>query len=215
MKTKLIPLISFLVVLFFAACQGPWEEETPVEQKEAEAGVEEVIPEPSPEETRVEEVVEPAKPTPEEIQAKGCPEGQVSNEAGTECYPEEYQEAAQDQIMRMQSQDMVRRFEAGEFGTSEDARLECQVNKAVADLGIEGYGTLVSEMIEEQRSGASLTQQTQQEMFAQRGYVCEEPPAPPTPEELDKKYEKADPKRLEQQCSPESNASPAFREKYC
>jgi hypothetical protein len=53
------------------------------------------------------------------------------------------------------------------------------------------------------------------ELLSNAGYECQEPTAPPTPAELDKTYEKPNPRRLEQQCSPESNASPAFREKYC
>ena len=54
-----------LAGLLLAACAV--QQEQPEEEVAEEAGVEEI-----------------AEPSPEEIQAEGCPEGQVSNEAGTE-----------------------------------------------------------------------------------------------------------------------------------
>jgi hypothetical protein len=97
-RLLLIASLFFAIATLLVGCGAA---ETPVEEAEEEAGVEEVVPE---EETRVEEVVEPAKPTPEEIQAKGCPEGQVSNEAGTACYDAEQRERAQEQVEQMQEE---------------------------------------------------------------------------------------------------------------
>jgi hypothetical protein len=70
-------LVLVATLLFMSACGA--SEETPVEEAEEEAGPEEVEPEPA------------------DIQAEGCSEGQVSNEAGTECYPQEQAERAREQ----------------------------------------------------------------------------------------------------------------------
>ncbi len=113
---------------------------------------------------------------------------------------------------REQAKEGIRQYEAGELGTSEFARLECQVNKAFVDRGKE-Y-TELAQTAGEQAVNDGVTPH---EVLAREGYVCKEPPPPPTPEELDEKYERpdSDPAKLEKQCSPQSNASPAFREKYC
>jgi hypothetical protein len=86
-KVTKVLLVAIAARVFVLGCSTETEEETPVEKAEEEAGAEEIA-----------EPAEPAEPSPEEIQAEGCPEGQVSNEAGTECYPEEEAERAQEQI---------------------------------------------------------------------------------------------------------------------
>ncbi len=75
-KVMKVPLAvaAITATVFVLGCSTVAEEETPVEKAEEEAAA------------GAEEIVEPAEPSPEEIQAEGCPEGQVSNEAGTECY---------------------------------------------------------------------------------------------------------------------------------
>jgi hypothetical protein len=209
---NLVGALLLLPIFFVSACGGG--EEVPVEQQEEEAGVEEVIPEPSPEETRVEEVVEPAKPTPEEIQAKGCPEGLVSNEAGTECYPEEHKQRAQEQIEQGQAQQTIRNFEEV-GGPAAPPKLECQYAKVYLDLGKEDGEAYLQQHFEAGSAALKAGEQPRQitDILAEEGYDC----APPTPEELDKNWEKpdADPKKLEKQCGPQSNASAEFREKYC
>jgi hypothetical protein len=103
---KATKLLLILLPVLFAACGGA--EETPVEQKEEEAGVE--------------EVAEVADPTPEEIQTEGCPEGQISNEAGTECRSVEEVQREQEQIERavaeQQARERIRKYEAGELLSS-------------------------------------------------------------------------------------------------
>jgi hypothetical protein len=84
--TKVL-LVAIVASVFVLGCSTVAEEETPVEKAEEEAGAEEIA-----------EPAEPAAPSPEEIQTEGCPEGQVSNEAGTECYPEEEAAAAREQM---------------------------------------------------------------------------------------------------------------------
>lgn len=111
----------------------------------------------------------------------------------------------------------------GELGRSKFDRLECQANKAYLDWGQEYADELVDKAFDQAfdpviKGGPKAP--TPQETLANEGYDCtasEALPAPPTPEDLDKKYERPadNPKQLEMQCSPQSNASPAFREKYC
>lgn len=59
-----------MATAFLTGCGG---QDTPVEQAEEEAGVEEIVEE----------------ETTRDIAAEGCPEGQVSNAAGTECRDED------------------------------------------------------------------------------------------------------------------------------
>ena len=197
--------------LFLAACAV--QQEQPEEEAAEEAGVEEI-----------------AEPSPEEIQAEGCPEGQVANEAGTECMDasEAPKHEPSEEFQRQQAAEQVRRYEAGEMGASENVHLECQMAKAYLAGGQERLDEIQEPVFEraaqaardamnkenkgERPKGPTLT-----EAFANAGYECEEPPAPPTPAELDKKYEKPadNPKQREVQCGAQSNASPEFREKYC
>jgi hypothetical protein len=91
----------------------------------------------------------------------------------------------------------------------------CHWYKAALDGGVDYANSLLDQAAEQK-----LDPQTWLEQTAQQGYGCtpvEELPAAPTPEELDKQYEKpaADPQAREIQCGPQSNASPEFREKYC
>ncbi len=207
---------AVIAAFFWAGCGV--EEEQPSEEAAEEAGVEEI-----------------AEPSPEEIQAEGCPEGQISNEGGTECMPLEQAERNQEQIeraaeefQRQQAAEQVRRYEAGEMGTGENAHIECQIAKAYLDGGQERLDEIQEPVFEraEQAARDAINKEnkgerpkgpTLTEAFANAGYECEEPPAPPTPAELDKKYEKPadNPKQREVQCGPQSNASPEFREKYC
>jgi hypothetical protein len=208
-----------LAGLLLSACAV--QQEQPKEEAAEEAGVE--------------EVAEPAEPSPEEIQAEGCPEGQISNEAGTECYPIEEHERAQEQIDRaiaeQQARERIRKYESGELLSSnrpaETLYVECQMDKALLDGGPERVDEIMAPVAEQferatedNRAGRTPEPQegpTLRERFAQEGYECQEPTAPPTPAELDKKYEKPadNPKQREVQCGPQSNASPEFREKYC
>jgi type IV secretory pathway VirB10-like protein len=79
---------AVIAAFFWAGCSV--EEEQPSEEAAEEAPVEETT-----EQAAVEETTEPS---PEEIQAEGCPEGQISNEAGTECFPlEEHERQVEEQ----------------------------------------------------------------------------------------------------------------------
>jgi hypothetical protein len=216
--TRRFSIVFALVVLaglLLAACAV--QQEQPKEEAAEEAGVEEI-----------------AQPSPEEIQAEGCPEGQVANEAGTECYPEEEQQRAQEKIeqqSREQAQEWVSRYENGKiFPTQqnppETLQLECQMRKAFAAGGQEHVDEIQEPVFERATRNAQARQKGEtpeegpdlSEEFANAGYTCPPPPPPaPSPEELDKKYEKPadNPKQREVQCGPQSNASPEFREKYC
>jgi hypothetical protein len=198
------PVLALFVLVAGCGSAG----ETPVEEAEEEAGVEEIEPEPE----------------PADIQAEGCPEGQVSNEAGTECYPEEEAERARERMEQMaedyqreQFKEQIRSYEAGELGHNDIDRLQCQWQRAALDGGIEYADSLLDEAAEQGLDAAAFL-----ESLAERGYGCtpsEDFPAPPTPDpkEFDKKYEQPAPdaKSREVQCGPQSNASPEFREKYC
>ena len=208
-----------LAGLLLAACAV--QQEQPKEEVAEEAGVEEI-----------------AEPSPEEIQAEGCPEGQVSNEAGTECYPEEEQQRAQEEMERQrreyqreQAQEWVSRYEAGKIlptqqNPPETLQLECQMQKAIVAGGQEHVDEIQEPVFERAARNAQARQKGEtpeegpdlSEAFDNAGYTCPPPPAPaPAPEELDKMYEKPadNPKQREVQCGPQSNASPEFREKYC
>jgi hypothetical protein len=189
MKVK---LVLMLLPVFLVACGGGGEE---VEKAEEEAGVEEVV-EPSPEETRVEEVVEPAKPTPEEIQAKGCPEGQISNEAGTECRPiEEHEREASEQERKVEEQERkeaeewVRSYEAGEIWPNRDnpapgLQLECQTKKAFIEGGNERVNEIIDPVFERAERNAQAKKRGEaeeegpdlSEALANAGYTCERTP---------------------------------------
>jgi hypothetical protein len=206
---------AVIAAFFWAGCAV--EEEQPSEEAAEEAGVEET-----------------AEPSPEEIQAEGCPEGQVSNDEGTECYPEEEQQRAQEKIERQsreQAQEWVSRYEDGKIlptqqNPPETLQLECQMRKAFAAGGQEHVDEIQEPVFERATRNAQARQKGEtpeegpglSEEFANAGYTCPPPPPPaPSPEELDKKYEKPadNPKQREVQCGPQSNASPEFREKYC
>src|SRR5215217_2867913 len=121
---------AVFAAFFWAGCSV--EEEQPSEEAAEEAGVEEI-----------------AEPSPEEIQAEGCPEGQISNEAGTECFPlEEHhrqveeQERAVEERAREQAKEWVSRYEAGKIlptqqNPPETLQLECQMQKAFVAGGQE------------------------------------------------------------------------------
>jgi hypothetical protein len=190
----------FVAMLLVAGCGGTAEEEKPLEKAEGEAGLEEVVEE----ETR-------------DIHTEGCPEGQISNAAGTECIDEaeaKAKHAPPEEAQRKEAERLVKAFEEGEPYPS--SRQDCQIAKAFLDRGQEGLDKMTedfsNEMVEAISAGEKPARNLEQ-FLADEGYKCE----PPTPAELDKKYEKAseDPKVLEVQCSPQSNASPAFREANC
>ena len=210
-RTIMMGFPAVIAAFLWAGCAV--EEEQPSEEAAEEAGVEEI-----------------AEPSPEEIQAEGCPEGQVSNEAGTECMDASVapKHEPSEEFQRQQAAEQVRRYEAGEMGTGENAHIECQMAKAYLDGGQERLDEIQEPVFEraEQAARDAINREnkgerpkgpTLTEAFANAGYECEEPPAPPTPAELDKKYEKPadNPKQREVQCGPQSNASPEFREKYC
>ncbi len=198
-----------LAGLLLAACAV--QQEQPKEEAAEEAGVEEI-----------------AQLSPEEIQAEGCPEGQVSNEAGTECYPEEEQQRAQEDE---QAQEWVSRYEAGKIlparqNPPETLQLECQMKKAYVAGGQDHVDEIQEPVFERAARNAQARQKGEtpeegpdlSEAFDNAGYTCPPPPPQaPSPEELDKMYEKPadNPKQREVQCGPQSNASPEFREKYC
>jgi hypothetical protein len=225
-------LVSLGVVATLLAGSCAAEEQTPVEKAEEEAGIEEVV-EPSPEEeveeeASVEEIADPL--SPEEIQANGCPEGQVANEAGKKCTDLiDGMHPMEKQVADMQAREQIRRYEAGELGTEEARHVECQAAKAYLDGGQERVDEIAGPVFERAEQAAESAVDKEgtvppppegpdlRTAFAEAGYDCEEPAAPPSPADLDKKYEKpaADPKALEIQCGPQSNASPAFREQYC
>jgi len=157
------------------------------------------------------------EPDPAQIQAEGCPEGQVSNAAGTECVDEDEVKAKHgpsEEVQREAAEEQVRRFEEGE--PNPPSRLECQEAKAFLDRGEEGMNELAEEyeamLYEAMETGVPVAE-TIEEFLVNRGYEC----TPPTPVELDKKYEKPadNPKQRAIQCGPQSNASPEFRKKYC
>jgi len=180
------------VTATLAGCGGAVEEE--------KAGVEEVVEE----ETR-------------DIQKEGCPEGQTSNAAGTECVDEaeaKEKHALPEEVERREAQRLIRAYERGEGNSA--GRLECQMAKAFLDLGQEEFDRMVKDF--GSRTGEAIAAgktppQNLEEFLADQGYACE----PPTAAELDEKNEKVseNPAVLEKQCSPQSNASPAFREANC
>jgi hypothetical protein len=204
---------AVIAAFFWAGCAI--EEEQPSEEAAEEAGVEEI-----------------AEPSPEEIQAEGCPEGQVSNEAGTECMDasEAPKHEPSEEFQRQQAVEQIARYEAEELERNETAHVECQMAKAYLDGGQERVDEIQEPLLERaeqaiqdiKEKGKAEKQEgpTLREAFPNAGYDCTAPedlPAPPTPAELDKKYEKPadNPKQREVQCGPQSNASPEFREKYC
>ena len=88
------------------------------------------------------------------------------------------------------------------------------MQKAFLAHGQEYVDKLVDETLEQAPEGPTI-----QEAFPAEGFDCTPPEGlpTPTPEQLDKAFEKpaADSKELEIQCGPQSNASRTFREKYC
>jgi hypothetical protein len=97
------------------------------------------------------------------------------------------------------------------------------MNKAALKAGQELANRLADEAVAratpETKADDEKGVELWREVFAEEGIECTMPETAvtPAPEALDKAFEKpaADPKALEIQCSPQSNASPAFREKYC
>jgi hypothetical protein len=167
-----------LATVLLAGCGG---QDTPVEQAEEEAGVEEVVEE---------------ETTERDIHTEGCPEGQVSNAAGTECMdPSETpsHEPSQAYVEEAQRKEAQRIVEGYEGGMSNIAPVECQLAKLQLDVGeteaqrvVEGWDPMgdTPTVRELQAQGmdpqeamrqvreAQADQPTLPEYLAERGYAC-------------------------------------------
>jgi len=133
-------LAVLLTAVLIAGCGG---QDTPVEQAEEEAGVEEIVEETTQEQASVEETTE------RDIHSEGCPEGQVSNAAGTECRDEE----AVQQAHVPRSAVQIAEERAEQMGLTEQQKQNSMAQAASRELGltevdpraIEVYECLVDE----------------------------------------------------------------------
>lgn len=144
MLRHLMFLLAAVLTLSLAGCS----QDTPVEEAEEEAGVEEVV-----------------EPSPEEIQSEGCPEGQVSNAAGTECMDKgsapkhEPDPAYTEEADRKESERIVKAYESG---MSNVEPVECQLAKAQLDLGSQETERLLDEWMAPAMEGPSVQELQEQ-----------------------------------------------------
>ena len=108
-------LAVLLATVLLAGCVG---QDTPVEQAEEEAGIEEVVEE---------------ETTERDIASEGCPEGQVSNAAGTECRDEE--SVKQDHSPRSAVQIAAERADA--MGLTQEQKQNSMAQAASSELGLQ------------------------------------------------------------------------------